>query len=308
MHGAAAHPGADSVLFSIPGSGPHTIAPLSALPLLSGATIIDGYSQPGARHNTAASGFDGSIGIVIAGSAAGVVDGLILTTERSLICGLAIGNHAGAAILANSGDGPVVLGNLIGTDAPGMLDRGNAIGVSVAPMVAGGAIGGPFPHQRNVISGNISGIVGSGDYATIRGNYFGIAADGSGNLGNGGNGILAQGTGSRILDNSIRFNTMRGIGITGAASRIVIRGNSVFGNGGLGIDLGLDGVTVNDADDADSGPNELMKFPVLTRVRSIDGAGTLDRLVRRNVLRSTRARLLDGAIRSRLRMASSRSA
>jgi hypothetical protein len=272
---AAAHAGADTVLFNIPGSGPHTIAPLSALPVLNGATVIDGYSQPGARQNTAATGFDGSIGIVIDGSSAGGVDGLVLTTERSLISGLAIGNYAGAAILANSGDGHVVRGNLIGTDATGMLDRGNAIGVSVASTVSGGAIGGPFPHQRNVIGGNIGGIVSSGDFGTIWGNYIGIAADGSGNLGNNGNGILAQGAGTRILNNSIRFNTTRGIGITGTASRIVIRGNSVFGNGGLGIDLGLDGVTANDPDDADSGPNQLLNFPVLTRVRSIDGAGTL---------------------------------
>lgn len=57
---AAANPGADTVLFNIPGSGPRTIAPLSALPALNGAIIIDGYSQPGALHNSLGSGYDGS--------------------------------------------------------------------------------------------------------------------------------------------------------------------------------------------------------------------------------------------------------
>jgi hypothetical protein len=271
---AAANPGADTVLFNIPGSGPHTIAPLSALPLLNGPTIIDGYSQPGALHNTAAVGFDGQIRIVIDGGAAGGIDGFVVT-DRAQFFGLAIGNFAGAAILANGLSGPALRGTLIGTDATGMLDRGNAIGVSMVPGAQGGVIGGPFPHQRNVISGNGAGIFASGNYPTIWGNYIGTAANGSANLGNDNSGILAQGTGGRILDNTIRFNAARGIGISGVSSRVSIRGNSVFENGALGIDLGNNGVTPNDPDDADSGPNELLNFPVLTRVRSTLGAGTL---------------------------------
>lgn len=272
---AAANPGADTVLFNIPGSGPHTIAPLSALPVINGAIIIDGYSQPGALHNSLGSGYDGSIRIVVDGSSAGAVDGLTLTADRAQIFGLAITNFAGAGIYADAGNGFVLRGNLIGTDASGMLDRGNILGIGVAAGISGGIIGGYLPHHRNVISGNVGGIICSNDYALISGNYIGTTADGSGNLGNAGSGILAQGLSSRIEQNTIRFNAARGIGVSGAGSRVSIRANTVFDNGGPAIDLGNDGVTANDLDDADSGPNELQNFPVLTRARTTLGAGTL---------------------------------
>src|SRR5262245_56776486 len=44
--------GADTITFNIPGSGVHTIAPTSALPNITEAVTIDGYTQPGASANT----------------------------------------------------------------------------------------------------------------------------------------------------------------------------------------------------------------------------------------------------------------
>ena len=44
---ANAHPGADTIEFDIAGSGVHTISPASALPAITDAVTIDGYSQPG---------------------------------------------------------------------------------------------------------------------------------------------------------------------------------------------------------------------------------------------------------------------
>src|SRR2546421_9893280 len=49
---ANAHAGTDTIVFNIPGAGPHTIRPTSTLPGITSPVIIDGYTQPGASANT----------------------------------------------------------------------------------------------------------------------------------------------------------------------------------------------------------------------------------------------------------------
>ena len=61
-----------------------------------------------------------------------------------------------------------------------------------------------------------------------------------------------------------------------------VSGNSIHNNGGLGLDLVGDGVTLNDPGDPDTGPNDLQNFPALSSAVS-DGIttqilGTLDSL------------------------------
>lgn len=66
--------------------------------------------------------------------------------------------------------------------------------------------------------------------------------------------------------NTIAFNGGRGVfegSGPGNGYNNSFLGNSIFANGGLGIDLGGDGVTPNDIGDADTGPNQLQNYPVI---------------------------------------------
>jgi hypothetical protein len=65
--------------------------------------------------------------------------------------------------------------------------------------------------------------------------------------------------------NTIAFNVGSGVRVSGdKAETNTILSNSIFSNVLLGIDLNGDGVTPNDAGDADVGPNTLQNAPVLT--------------------------------------------
>ena len=59
-----------------------------------------------------------------------------------------------------------------------------------------------------------------------------------------------------------------------------IKGNSIYSNGKLGIDLGNDGVTPNDPGDTDTGPNTLLNFPEIVSAvvtpTGLDVSFTLD--------------------------------
>jgi hypothetical protein len=212
---------------------------------------------------------------------------------------------AGNVISGNLNNGVLIVfssvvmqGNRIGTDLAGTLDLGN--GFFGVELQRGGSppqpavqitIGGATSAARNIISGNggagmrISYNSGS---ATVQGNYIGTQGDGVSPLGNDLDGILVQdattigGTGAGE-GNVIAFNSTGagGAGIlippdgSGGPASVSILGNSIFSNGGLGIDLGGDGVTPNDDCDADTGPNNLQNFPTLTSASSGGGSTTV---------------------------------
>jgi CSLREA domain-containing protein len=64
--------------------------------------------------------------------------------------------------------------------------------------------------------------------------------------------------------NIIAGNTVDGVQVSDATDvNNTISNNSIYGNGGLGINLGTDVVTPNDSGDGDTGPNNLQNFPTL---------------------------------------------
>lgn len=79
--------------------------------------------------------------------------------------------------------------------------------------------------------------------------------------------------------NFIAFNSADGVYIESGTVH-TIAANLIEGNGGLGIDLGANGVTNNDSGDSDSGANGLQNFPVIgtvaASVTNIQVTGTLN--------------------------------
>ena len=125
--------------------------------------------------------------------------------------------------------------------------------------------------------------VRNGNANSIDRNFIGTNVAGTAALPNSGNGIVIAPTAPNTTvgavgagpSNIIAFNGGNGIAIEGGGAGNLIRTNSIFSNGLLGIDLGSDGVTPNDAGDADTGANGLQNFPVLTAAASGGGMTTI---------------------------------
>ena len=191
-------------------------------------------------------------------------------------------NDSGVFIHGSSATGNLVQGNYIGTDASGAADLGNTpYGVYIfdAPN---NTIGGISPGARNIISGNdYSGVYIFQSSATgnlIQGNYIGTDASGTCNLGNSGSGVGFYNADNNTIGgtsdsarNTVAYNTGDGIYVDSGSNRNRLLSNSIFLNDGLGIDLGSDGVNVNDTGDPDTGANDLQNYPVL----SLAGTGGL---------------------------------
>ncbi len=91
------------------------------------------------------------------------------------------------------------------------------------------------------------------------------------------------------MGNVIAFAASSGVIVSGATTiGNSIRGNSIFDNGYLGIDLNNDGVTLNDSGDSDVGPNNLQNFPELASASVSSGttilSGTLNSTPNRTFL------------------------
>jgi hypothetical protein len=220
----------------------------------------------------------------------------------------------------------VVAGNLIGTDRTGTQPLVNWVGIGILFTsdgdVIGASPGGQYEaDERNIISGNTMGIVlaagGTGPTppaaavnTQIYGNYIGTDVTGMQALGNQ---YFGVGVGIGSHDVSIGSDTApalantianNGAGLSAALHTAVggpgvwilafratpynisVQGNSIYGNAGLGIDLGgnfpspgADGVTANDSHghtgpNIVNNPNNWQNFPVLNSVTT-SGSSTL---------------------------------
>ena len=188
-------------------------------------------------------------------------------------------------------DGPLVID---GSTQPGFA--GAVPVVEVRPRIAnslgdGFSIGVGSSTIRSLAINRFGGnainlFTGNGN--TIVSNYIGVSTDGFSDVGNRGAGIRINNSSNNVIGGSnngniIRFNGADGIRVSGddiivdgvpRSNRSInnrITSNVIDNNAGLGIDLGPDGVTANDAaPDSDVGPNFLQNFPEIASATTIE--------------------------------------
>jgi hypothetical protein len=254
--------------------------------------IISGNSNIGvdiADGNTTGNVVEGNfIGTDVSGSTAvanligvklefGTVNNLIGTPGAGNVIS---GNATGIDVQDGSTMANLVQGNFVGTNNAGTAAIPNGFGVEIQNGATNNTIGGTDFSAGNVISGNTgAGIVIASHGTTgnlVQGNAIGTNLRGTGIMPNG-NGVVveSQASGNFIGStlngsaggNIIAYNTVAGVEIGGTATDKAVNNavlsNFIFGNGGLGIDLGADGVTANGSAPR-TGPNNFQNYPVLT--------------------------------------------
>ncbi len=268
--------GSDIIAFNIAGAGPHTIALASALPTITGAVTIDGWSEPD---------FAGTPVIVLDGNGTTAADGITITASNVTVRGLVINRFDAAGIYVQSGSNNVIEGNYIGTNAAGtaLAESAGSMADGIRIRSANNTVGGSAAQQANIFAGAQDGIRIQDVAATgniVKGNFIGTDITGTINLGNTDDGIdiatsafgntiggVAAGEGNTIANNAGRGVELRSD--AGATNAII--GNRIYSNTQLGIDISANGVSANDALDPDGGPNALQNFPVLVAAGSSGG-------------------------------------
>ena len=231
-------------------------------PLKNTFSGVSTLSAPGSPNN------------IIGGTTAGA---------RNVISG---NGFNGVELHYDGSHGTLIQGNYMGTNAAGtavFLVSGfflSGDGVTMGGGAHDNTIGGTTPAARNLISGNSrgvaigqSGVSGITVNNLVEGNYIGTDPAGTAALRNN-TGVVAPANvdGNQVMFNRIAFNNNDGVALTDTGGgdtpgvSIAIVENDIFANGDLGIDLGPSGITPNDTNDPDAGPNFLQNFPTLTSV------------------------------------------
>lgn len=179
-------PGADQIVFNIPGDGVHVVdASQNALPNVTDPVTIDGYTQPGASPNSLSVGDNAIILIQLDGGAKlNGFSGLSIAAPNCVVRGLAItgfqgGSTGGYGVYVNAGQ-ILIEGNFIGLNPDGITANGNLIGIDLYSSAAAATVGGVNPAARNVISGQSGyGIELFAPTPAVLGNYVGTDRSGS---------------------------------------------------------------------------------------------------------------------------------
>ncbi|WP_431127874.1 beta strand repeat-containing protein [Flagellimonas flava] len=209
------------------------------------------------------------VGVNAQGSNAGNINyGIEILGGNPTIDANYIATNLDVGILINGGTSSLIQNNHI-------TSNGNQACDDNIEILGGSAI----TIQQNLIeNAAASGIDASASTGALTITENAITASGqdggncSGNVEN--MGVLVAGDNSQLTNNQIYSNGGAGIVVIGGTGNLISQ-NSIYANGtsaaALGIDLDAaagvgDGVTVNDNGDADSGPNNLLNFPIIESI------------------------------------------
>jgi CSLREA domain-containing protein len=258
--------GTIGIRFNIGGGGAQTIQPTSALPILTSRMTIDGSTQPG-YESAPLIELDGSL--AEHGGDGLLVPGLWIKGGNSTIRALVISRFETDGIRIDTQGGNRILGCYIGTDPSGTSAAGNgtygqaSAGISIRGGEAN-AIGGTGNNQGNVISGNyFDGILILSASNSVVHNHVGTDVSGTTAVPNLHDGVVVQGYGTKIGGGTIlERNVISGNGNDGVNFRMgensLLQGNLIglditgaqlLGNGGNGVDISTDLVTVGGPDE-----------------------------------------------------------
>jgi CSLREA domain-containing protein len=236
----------EDIIFAIPGSGPHRITPATRLFSLNSASIIGPNQGNGATIILDGSG-SVDTGLLFVNNNGGAISGLrienFISTGIHIYSGntnttiannaiLSNGNLAGIRIGGSGGSDNVgfisITGNYIGIDPLDDTPKRNNLGIEIymgQPENTQVTIGGNLSEQRNIISGNSTGIEISGgstsNSVTVQGNYIGTNAAGTSAVPNSDHGMVLSSAATVVK-------------IGGAASS---EANVISGNGVSGIEI-----------------------------------------------------------------------
>ncbi|MEP2279005.1 Calx-beta domain-containing protein [Maribacter sp.] len=200
------------------------------------------------------------IGVNAAGSGAGNIDyGVEQTDGEVTITENYIASNTDAGIYINGGTGSTIQlnnlelngdsacsDNILIEDGGAIIIQENLIETAAASGIDIDDVDGVIVSNNNILSSGRNG-------GNCGANYEGMA-------------IKLTGNGSVIEQNRIYSNGSEGIVVLSGISNRISQ-NSIYANGtvipSLGIDLNMDGVTLNDNSDSDSGANNSQNFPII---------------------------------------------
>ena len=278
-------------------------------------TELNGYLQAGSKENSSTSILNNNsvLRIEVDGSdltGLRIFDPHIDATIRGLVINGADHRNAqwniGVGIMGNSGGPPGggrnhVGGNYVGTDISGTRAVGNDLGITFQ-LSSNNVIGvdttsvsynPTVPYlDQNIISGQARTGFAFVYYSylnTVQGNLVGVGRDGLQPIPNGGvgGGFLSldnnnSASYNNVTDNVIAHNGSAGMSVMRIGAKFNrIWNNSIYANGGLGIDLGGDwtggdgrgggnelvpGPNGVNPGDTGIGPNDFQAYPILESV------------------------------------------